>query len=208
MAKIYSYFARFEQPVHVSFQCEYCNQVFSIDGKLTAGATTEKYLTERADEAKLELRARGETNLQNTRADLERFLAGSIFPSNYSSEDRTIRFSASNNCPDCDYRQRMADPPEAPLKTRSLRRVVVIGCAGFVLFFYFVILINLIRGVEFDLKPYAIPILIGVPLLAALGSFLIRNPNRAFMKKHRLKKQDLPQPRKPDIQYGQITAVS
>lgn len=100
----------------------------------------------------------------------------------------------------------MADPTPSTINVK-IWRVVGIGYAGYGLLFYLVVLVGLIRGVESEMSPYAIPILIGVPLLVILGALLLRNPNRFFMKRHGIKKEDLPPPRSPEIKYGAITAT-
>ena len=206
MPQVYYYSAKFEQLIQIRFQCEYCDFIFTVEGKLLAQAKTEKWVTARRAEAQLELRQRGESSLQGTRTALERFLERGVFPSNYDSEGMIIKLDKKNTCPECSYRQRMIVRPDTPMQ-KILLGIVGFGCGGLALFVYFAILLALIQGVEFPWKPYAIPILIGVPLLAVLVSRLFRNPNRAFMKQHGIKKQDLPQPRRPEIQYGQIAIV-
>lgn len=207
MPQVYSYSAKFVQPMEIRFQCEYCDHIFTVEGKLLAQAKTEKWVTARTAEAQLELRQRGESSLQRTRTALERFLERGIFPANHISEGMIIKLDKMNTCPACSYRQRMIVRPATPMIQKIFLGIVGFGCGGLALFVYFALLLALIQGFEFPLRPYAIPILIGVPLLAVLGSSLFRNPNRAFMKQHGIKKQDLPQPRQPEIQYGQIAIV-
>jgi ribosomal protein S27AE len=207
MPTIHSYSKFYEQPVHLIFDCEFCGHIFTKDGKLTSAVHTSKFYSARPEEAELELRANGEANLQRMRTALETLIEGGGIPSNYSGDGGTIRLEKGKMCPQCGYNQRMADHPEVPTKIRLLRRVPGLGCASFITFFYFATLVGFIRGVESDVSPYAIPILVGVPLLAVIAAYLSRNKNRVFMNKHGLKKQDLPQPKRPEIQYGQINVT-
>jgi len=207
MPTVYTYEGKCEQTVHVTFTCEYCDHHFTVSGKLAASAKAEKWITARAGEAGSELRQKLEHKLQMARGLFEENLKRGVFIHNYNSEGKVLRFEKRNECPACGYYQKMADPPPATIKVKILRGVVGIGCAWFVLLIYLVVLVGLIRGVESEMSPYAIPILIGVPLLVILGALALRNPNRSFMKRHGIKKEDLPPPRSPEIKYGAITAT-
>jgi hypothetical protein len=203
MPQVYTYAATFSQPVRVTFSCEFCGNNFQVDGKVTAEAKTEKWTTPGSSEAQLELQGKGEAKLNSARSSLEDLIKRGTFPTHFNSEGIAIRFASSNVCPECGYKQRMANAQEVPTKTRILRGGVGIGCGGLIVFLYFSILVNYIRGLEFDLRPAALPILVGVPVLTAVVAFLLRNPNRRFLKAHGMKKNELPQPRLPDIDFGQ-----
>jgi len=201
MPTVYTYKAKFEQPVHVIFLCEFCNHNFTVTGQITAEIKTEKWVTARSGEAQAELLVRGEGALEKTRTILEQSLARGVLPQRFVDEGNSIRFEGGNTCPECGYHQRIAFPPKGNLRST----IAGFGCGGILLLFFAIGLVSLIKGTATDL---AYVFLIGVPLLAAfIIAFAFRKPNRAFMKKHGLKKQDLPQPRKPEINYGQVNSA-
>lgn len=201
MPTVYTFKAKFAQPVHVIFHCEYCDHSFTRTGQITTDELkTEKWVTARGEEAQAELRTRGEGALEKARAFLDQSIANGAFTKRFLGEGSSIHFDDGKTCPECGYAQRIA-PPKRNLKLTIAR----FGCGGILLFFFAMALIPLLQGTATDL---AYVFLIGAPLLIAvlIASTLV-NPNRAFMKKHGLKKQDLPQPRKPEIDYGQIHSV-
>ena len=130
-----------------------------------------------------------------------------IFTYNYNQDGKSVRFEKHNVCPACGYRQKMAEPEPASLKVKVLRAVGGSGCGALVLTLYTAVLVGRIRGIESEVSPYALPILIGVPLLVILGALLLRHPNRAFMRQHGIKKKDLPPARSPEVTYGPVRAV-
>lgn len=202
MPTVYTHKAKFEQPVHVIFQCEYCNHNFTVTGQIrTDELKTEKWVTERGGEAQAELRTKGESTLEKARTFLEQSIARGGFTKRFIGEGSSISFGGERTCPECGYAQLLV-----PHKRDIKSTFVGIGCGGILLLLLVMGLIPIIQGTATDL---AYVFIIGVPILAVIiiAAFTRSKPNRAFMKKHELKKQDLPQPRKPEINYGQIRSV-
>jgi hypothetical protein len=202
MPTIYTFNAKFEQPVHVTFQCEYCGHNFTVTGKITTEVKTEKWVSERRKEALAELQVKGEDALKKTRAELEKLtMIGGNLPQRLTNEGNNIRFEGGSVCPECGYHQRIAIPPKGSLRLT----IAKLGCGGILLLLFAMGLFSVIQGTATSL---AYVFLVGVPLLAVvILALAFRESNRVFMKKHGLKKQDLPQPRKPEIHYGQINSV-
>ena len=75
MPKIFSYRQQFKQQVSLFFECEYCGQPFSVKGMMSTYVSTEKWVTERVEEAKAEMRQKAEQNL----AFYRRVIEGDVF---------------------------------------------------------------------------------------------------------------------------------
>jgi hypothetical protein len=212
MPTVYSYSRKIEQPVAVHFQCEFCNHEFTVTGKLSALAKTEKWLTERAGEAGAELQHRGNEQLQKAKTLFENEIAFGGFIKNFSHDDTSLKFKERNICPKCGYRQRMATKqrPKTPILAKIVLWLMILAIPVSIISAMYVELINALVKQSFDLSGTILVILalILIPLLLAFAVFSCyksKNPNYNFMRKHGIKKQDLPEPRPPKITYGQIT---
>jgi hypothetical protein len=200
--KVYTYQAKYEQPIFSEFHCEYCGKNFTVYGKLSSNVKTEKWVTERKEEALAELQLKGENELNKIRSELERMaFDGGKIPQSLSNEGNDIKFESKPICPDCGYHQRITLPEKDSISVM----IIKLGCGGLLLLFFGIALTAILQGTATSL---AYVFIIGIPIiLAALLYFGLVEPNRAFMKKHGLKKRDLPQPIKPDIHYGQIVSA-
>ena len=201
MPTINYYSARFEQPVSVHFQCEYCNHPFTVTGTLATDVKTEKWVSARKEEATAEMKLKAEAALQNAREGLETSISGGVLSKKVSLENSEIHFAADWVCPECGYRQRLY----IPRKNGWQFYFALLGCSGILLIFFVIGLLAILQGTATEL---AYVFVVGIPILFAIAiGFSMRQPNQAFMKKHNLKKKDLPQPKKPEVSYGQISTV-
>lgn len=197
MPKIYSYRQEYQQPVSAFFVCEYCGQSFSIAGRMKTIVSCQKWVTERVEEALAEMRQEAEQNFSVFRRSiLGELQKKELLSKSFDSTD--IKYDSPFVCVYCGYHQRI----HAPAKASFRSYLPGIGCGGVLLLLFLIALAAFIEGTPTEL---AYILLIGAPIL--FGMFLVlitQDPNRKFRKLHNLKKKDMPEPKKPRYEFGEI----
>jgi hypothetical protein len=201
MPDLYTVSSHLEEPVTAFFRCEFCNHEFSRTGKISVDVKSES-LFRPTDDSKLGVFNSAQAKLLSVHAQIDDFLNHGLFPQRWSDEKARLHFNGSNKCPECGYFQRIAEKRKTPW---TFKRIFA--------FFWFLTMPAVIYGVVF----YALissfiesktprDLIIAILMIAILPViFLIirhlKNRNLGFMKKHGLKKENLPAPNKPQIIY-------
>ena len=200
MPKIFSYRQEYQQPVSVFFVCDYCGQSFSIAGMMKTAITTQKWVTERKEEALAEMRQEAEQNFSVFRRSIQGELQKNELLSK-SFDSTSVKYDAPFVCIYCGYHQRI----DAPAKASFRSYLPGIGCGGILLLLFLIAVAAFIEGTPSEL---AYILLIGAPIMFVLLLVVVtRDPNQKFRKMHNLKKKDMPEPKKPRYEFGEIRTV-
>lgn len=200
-----------EEPLTVHFECEYCGHEFTREGKITVSGHAQGNYNDPNDPSP-QARSYALGRLSLAHDLLETMISEGNVYTKADEKDITISIHGNNKCPKCGYFQRIV-PKKTAQKTKKkiTTQRLLMWTWGNILLTMFIIAYVAVTYSQFrsfaetlKLEPLLLGLLLVlVPIFLLMLNYHLKDRNRKFKAKQKLKDEELPLPKMPTVTFGE-----